>query len=49
VPATEAADVAAGEEQRVHHKGIGGEGQAVGVEEQGGAVIAAEILAAVTG
>ena len=35
----QAADVAAGKEERVHHEGIGGEGQPVGAEEQGGAVV----------
>ena len=34
------ADVAAGKEEGVHHEGIGGEGQPVGTQKDGGAVVA---------
>ena len=45
----QAADVAAGKEERVHHEGIGGEGQPVGAEDQGGAVVTGEVRGAVAG
>ena len=43
------ADVAAGEKQGVHHEGVGGEGQPVGPQEDGGAVVAHPVGVAVPG
>ncbi len=43
------ADVAAGEKQRVHHEGVGGEGEPVGPQQHGGAVVAHPVRVAVPG
>ena len=45
----QATDVAAGKKERVHHEGIGGEGQPVGAEGQGGAIVTGEVRGAVAG
>ena len=43
------ADVAAGEKQGVHHEGVGGEGEPVGAQQHGGAVVAHPVGVAVPG